>query len=77
MVRPHELACCHGIGHQLGVHGCDGCCGLVFGDLTFRERERIIALLEQAYSASMKVPGSVWPDGINTAITLIKGLSDD
>lgn len=29
--RPHELECIHGVGHQADVHGCDGCCGLVFG----------------------------------------------
>lgn len=21
-----ELLCPHGIGHDMGVHGCDGCC---------------------------------------------------
>jgi hypothetical protein len=21
-----EAVCAHGIGHHLGVHGCDGCC---------------------------------------------------
>ncbi len=46
MVRPHELACHHGIGHQLGAHGCDGCCGLIFGDLAENERKRITNILE-------------------------------
>lgn len=42
-----------------------------------RERERIIELLERAHNASMKVEGSDWQYDIATAITLIKGLSND
>jgi hypothetical protein len=22
-----EYLCSHGVGHELGIHGCDGCCG--------------------------------------------------
>jgi hypothetical protein len=47
MVRAHELACSHGIGHQTGVHGCDGCCGRVFGGLVDQERERILAMKKE------------------------------
>jgi hypothetical protein len=21
-----EITCPHGVGHELGIHGCDGCC---------------------------------------------------
>lgn len=31
-VRTDELECCHGVGHQSDVHGCDGCCQKIFGD---------------------------------------------
>jgi hypothetical protein len=47
MVRPHELQCCHGIGHQMGIHGCDGCCGLIFGGLVEQTEDRILELLEE------------------------------
>jgi hypothetical protein len=25
-----EYTCPHGIGHDKGVHGCDGCCEVIF-----------------------------------------------
>ena len=28
-MRPYELECVHGVGHSAGVHGCDGCCGIL------------------------------------------------
>jgi hypothetical protein len=31
----------------MGVHGCDGCCGLIFGGLVEQTEERIIKLLEE------------------------------
>ena len=71
MVRSHELECCHGVGHQLGIHGCDGCCGLIFGGLVKQTEDRIIKLLEQANSSKThSVSGSC---GLCQAIELIKG----
>lgn len=51
MVRPHELACQHGIGHQRGIHGCDGCCYLIFGPSDDQAAlMEISRLLEEAYT---------------------------
>jgi hypothetical protein len=39
----------------MGVHGCDGCCGLIFGGLVDQEQERIIKLLEERTEGSGSV----------------------
>lgn len=66
MVRPHELECSHGIGHQLGSHGCDGCCGRIFGGLVEQEQERIIKLWDQEMKCECEDP-------MRHLLTLIKG----
>ena len=35
----YELLCPHGIGHDSGVHGCDGCCSKI--DSKFFKRENL------------------------------------
>lgn len=43
MLRSYELECIHGVGHSGGVHGCDGCCGLIAAPAEQSERDRIKA----------------------------------
>ena len=37
-MRTYELGCVHGVGHSSGIHGCDGCCGMI--SLPARESEK-------------------------------------
>jgi hypothetical protein len=59
----------------MGVHGCDGCCGLIFGGLVDQEQKRIIKLLEERTNDSGSVldeTGNSIAD-LSDLIELIKG----
>lgn len=70
-MRSYELECVHGVGHSGGVHGCDGCCGLIGEPVRESERERIIKLLEDNQGSSKAQPLTYY--GYASAIALIKG----
>lgn len=82
-MRRHELVCVHGVGHSGGVHGCDGCCGLIGIPAQDKERERIIKLIEHEQSVIDKAGGATfgkrrdYDEGYNVALRdiaiLIKG----
>lgn len=44
-MRNGELECVHGVGHSGGIHGCDGCCGIIAEQARINEQNRIKAFL--------------------------------
>lgn len=66
-----ELICPHGIGHDRGVHGCDGCCSEVFAPKK-NLRQEIKGLLEYATTSGENLDYAV-----NSILDLIDGLHEE
>ena len=75
-MRLYELECSHGIGHSSGVHGCDGCCGMLAKPAMDKERERIIKVVEEKIQATTSKDVHE-REGLFAALRLMRGEQDN